>query len=212
MKKINFSNAHRKKHFEFFNAMANPLFQVTASIAITPFLKVVKNQNLHFTSACAFIITKACQEIPSFLQRIRNKEIVQHDLVHPSFAIETRSSDVFSFCTVDYTPEWKAFYQNALAKIEQLQEEPSFEDEPGRDDFLFLSSMPWVSFTSVQHPTHLPPDSVPRIVWGKYEQIGFEIRMPLSIQAHHGLVDGKHMGQLFERIEFWMSHASSVFE
>ena len=43
-----------------------------------------------------------------------------------------------------------------------------FEDEEGRDDFLFLSAIPWISFTSFSHAMHYTPaDSVPRITWGK---------------------------------------------
>ena len=52
-----------------------------------------------------------------------------------------------------------------------MQHQPSFEDEKGRDDFIFMSAMPWISFTSVMHPMHYHPvDSIPRIAWGKYEK------------------------------------------
>ena len=44
-------------------------------------------------------------------------------------------------------------------------------------------------------------DSVPRITWGRLEQKDGEWKMPFSAQAHHALVDGRHMGLLFQNLE-----------
>jgi chloramphenicol O-acetyltransferase type A len=86
--------------------------------------------------------------------------------------------------------------------MQRRQSEPSFEDEPGRDDFLFLSAMPWVSFTGVQHAMHLTPaDSVPRIVWGKYYQQEGRTFLPVSVQVHHALVNGLEIGRFFAFLE-----------
>ena len=46
-----------------------------------------------------------------------------------------------------------------------------------------------------------PHDSVPRITWGKYFKTADKILMPLSVQAHHALIDGRHMGKYFEKTQ-----------
>jgi chloramphenicol O-acetyltransferase type A len=57
----------------------------------------------------------------------------------------------------------------------------------------------WVSFTSFKHPIHSQPaDSVPRFAWGKLFEDGEYFKMP-SVQAHHALMDGVHMGRFFEK-------------
>jgi chloramphenicol O-acetyltransferase type A len=48
---------------------------------------------------------------------------------------------------------------------------------------------------------YINPDSVPRIVWGKYFRQEGKIMLPLSVQAHHALVDGKQIGMYFEQFE-----------
>ena len=48
---------------------------------------------------------------------------------------------------------------------------------------------------------NLEPDSVPRIVWGKYFKSENKVIMPLSVQAHHALVDGRQIGVYFEKLE-----------
>ena len=147
-------------------------------------------------------LSAVAHQIPAFLQRIRGEEAVQHEFVHPSFSVSTKVADVFSFCRVDYQGNFKDFYQRAINKIEQMQSNPVFEDEEGRDDFLYLSAVPWVSFTSISHAMHYHPhDSIPRISWGKYFKDGDKTLMPLSLTAHHALVDGRNMGEYFNLFE-----------
>jgi len=75
-------------------------------------------------------------------------------------------------------------------------------DEPGQDDLLFMTSLPWVSFTSMQHPIHMHPvDSVPRIAWGKFLQREGRTCMPVAVQVHHALMDGLHVGRYYQRVQ-----------
>lgn len=202
MKKIIFSNSHRRRHFEFFKNMNHPHFAITANVDITNLLGDVRSNKLPFMPTVAWAVAKSANEIPQFRQRIREDEIWEHDSVHPSFAVDTEGTDVFSFCEVKYLPDYQAFIKDAVAKIEMRKTNPSFEDEEGRDDYLFLSSIPWVSFTSIQHAMRFHPhDSIPRITWGKYFSEGEVVKMPLSVQVHHALVDGRHVGQFFEKFE-----------
>lgn len=199
MKYIRFDDPHRQKHFDFFNRMSSPHFSLTAPLDITKWLHSLKAQGLPFTPAMAYLLASAANEIPAFRWRIRGQSVVEHEQVSPSFTVQTAASSVFSFCTVEYHPSPRAFLRRAQQQMAAVQETPSFEDEPGRDDFLFLSSIPWVAFTQIQHAMQSPADSVPRIAWGKYlAQDSGKVIMPVSVQAHHAVVDGQDMGQFFE--------------
>ncbi|MEO1449114.1 MAG: CatA-like O-acetyltransferase, partial [Bacteroidota bacterium] len=101
-----------------------------------------------------------------------------------------------------YDPDPKAFFTNCDVAEEAVKQEASLEDNPERDDYLFVTSIPWIHFTSFQHPINVTdPDSVPRISWGKFVKEGERVWLPLSMQAHHALVDGWHMGQFFQEVE-----------
>ena len=202
MKKVVFENPHRKKHFAFFNGMNHPHFNLTANVDVTQFLKRIKNEGLPINQSLVYLLAKTANQIKEFRWRIRDDEVVEHDRVHPSFTVPTDESDVFSFCTVPFQPTLKDFILSAQEVQEQMRENPSLEDEPGRDDYLFMSAIPWVSFTSLQHAmSYHPHDSVPRISWGKFFSQNAQMLMPLSVQAHHALVDGRHMGMFYEIIQ-----------
>jgi chloramphenicol O-acetyltransferase type A len=89
--------------------------------------------------------------------------------------------------------------------IAHVKEEPTLSDEPGRDDLLFMTAIPWVSFTSFMHPLQLhPTDSVPRFAWGKFFEDGRSWKMPLSVQGHHALMDGIHVGRYLEELQGYL--------
>jgi len=210
MKKIIFDKVHRQKHFEFFNQMANPHFNICAQVDINSLLQFTQKHSYPFTPTMVYLLSYIANSIPQFKQRIRENSIVEHKFIHPSFSVTTEVSDVFSFCEVKYTPDYQHFIKKAKERIDLMQSQPSFEDEPGRDDYVFMSSIPWIAFTGFQHAMHSPTDSVPRIVWGKYVETGSKTMLPLSIQAHHALVDGRHTGLFFQQFEQFATHPESL--
>ncbi len=40
-----------------------------------------------------------------------------------------------------------------------------------------------------------PVDSIPRLAWGRFREEGGRLVMPLSVQVHHALVDGRHASE-----------------
>lgn len=211
MKAITFNNLHRQKHFDFFRRMDQPHFSLVANVDITSFLAAIQPNSLPFTISMVYILSRAANELPTFRWRIRGESIVEHDSVQPSFTVPTEVSEVFSFCTVNYHSEAEQFRAFAQKEIARMQTNPSFEDEEERDDYLFMSAIPWVSFTGLSHAMHYSPvDSVPRISWGKYfEQDGRQL-MPLAVQAHHAVVDGRDMGRYFERVQELLTGSEEV--
>lgn len=85
-----------------------------------------------------------------------------------------------------------------------MKENPWVHRVP-RDDLLYMTAIPWVSFTSFQHTIQLQPaDSIPRFVWGKFFEEGELLKMPLSVQAHHALMDGVHVGKLYAEVQDYL--------
>lgn len=209
---ITFTDPHRRKHFEFFAQMDQPHFNIVANVDITPLLTFLQQSKQAFTPAIVYLISRTANEIAPFRQRIRGAQVVEHDFVHPSFTVPTKGTDVFSFCYVDYQTDAPGFVNAATAASARMYEDPSFEDDPGRDDYLFLSAIPWISFTGLTHAMHYSPtDCVPRISWGKYFEQGKQTLMPLAVQAHHALVDGRYMGAYFDKMQANLNKAATFF-
>lgn len=48
---------------------------------------------------------------------------------------------------------------------------------------------------------YIDMETYPRIVFGKYIREGDKVKMPLSIQRNHALVDGWHLGLFYRNFE-----------
>jgi chloramphenicol O-acetyltransferase type A len=210
MRHINLETWPRREHFKVFGAFDHPHFGMCANVDLTAFYPFVKRHGISFTVAIVYVLARAANAIPEFRYRIRAGKVVEHEIVHPSGTILT-DEDLFTFCTFDYIENFSEFAARAAEQIAYVKEHLTLEDEPGQDDLLFMTAIPWVSFTSFMHPLHLDPaDSVPRFAWGKFFEEGKFLKMPLSVQGHHALMDGVHMGRFYAEVEDYLHHPGSV--
>lgn len=201
MRTINMETWSRRSHFALYAAFDHPHFGMCANVDLTAFYPAVKRAGHSLNAAIVYTIARAANGIPEFRQRIRGSTVIEHDTVHPSTTI-LAGEDLFSFCTLAYMEDFPTFAAQMAASIADLQEHPVVDDEVGRDDLLFMTAIPWVSFTSFMHPVHLqPPDSIPLFAWGKFFQEGASLKMPLGVQGHHALMDGLHVGRFYSGVQ-----------
>jgi chloramphenicol O-acetyltransferase type A len=206
MHEVDLRNWPRRKHFDLFSNFNHPHFNMCANMELTKFRQQIKNGGGSFTIAFVYVIARAANAIAEFRQRIRGDKVVEHDLVDPALTILV-DNDLFSFCTIPYCEGYADFAEGARAEIDHVRKQPSLENEPGRDDLLFMTALPWVAFTSFTHPMQLhPADSIPRFAWGKFFQEGREVKIPLSVQGHHAVMDGIHMAKFYARLEEYLQH------
>ncbi|MCD4685024.1 MAG: chloramphenicol acetyltransferase [Anaerolineae bacterium] len=200
----------RRDHFQLFRTWDFPHFNLCANVDITAFRPAVKRRGVSFTVAVLYVITRVANAIPEFRYRIRGDAVVEHEVVHPGTTI-LAADDLFIFCYLDYTEDFAAFATQATAQITKIREQSILTPNAEKDDLSYTTAMPWVSFTSVMHPLKLSPvDSIPRIAWGKFFTEGARLKMPVSVQAHHGLVDGVHAGRYFERLQTYLDDPDAV--
>lgn len=201
MRTIDLQTWPRREHFKLYRGFDHPHFGMTANVDLSTFHPFVKQRGLSITIAIVYLISRTANQIPEFRYRIRQGEVVEHEVVHPSTTI-LADNDLFTFAWFDYREDFPAFAAAADLRIAEMKSRPSLQDTPGKDDLIFMTAIPWVSFTSFTHPMNLqPPDSVPRFAWGKFFREGERLLMPLGVQAHHALMDGVHMGRYYSLIQ-----------
>jgi len=209
MRTIDMQTWSRRQHFELFSTYDYPYFGLCANVDLTAFFPAVKQRGYSLTVAIVYVIARASNAIPEFRYRIREGKVIEHEIVNPGFTILVEE-DVFSFCLVDYVEDFSAFAAKAAERIAFVKEHPWVHSVP-QDDVLYMTAIPWVSFTSFMHPLHLHPvDSVPRFAWGKFLEDGEYLKMPLGVQAHHGVMDGIHMGRYYAKVQDYLHHPDSV--
>ena len=144
MRFIDLESWPRRKHFEWLKSFDMPHSNLCANMDITAFKTAVKESGVSFSVAVVYLIARTANDVPEFRQRIRGENVVEHETVHPSTTYLTEG-DLFSFCHMPYDENYSVFAEEAARRVQLIKENPTIEDEPGRDDLLFLTSVPWVS-------------------------------------------------------------------
>lgn len=176
----------------------------------TAFRPAVKQRGLSFTVALTYVLARAANEMPEFRYRIRGDTVVEHEVVHPSVTLLT-GDDQLSFCYFQYEQAFGSYARSAAEEIARVRADPALEDLPDRDDWLYMTAIPWVSFTGLVHPLSGPTDSIPRFAWGKFAEEGNRLKMPLNLQVHHGLLDGVHVSRFLIRVQEYLSDPDPLF-
>lgn len=203
---------NRREHFHFFKNYEQPFFNICAEIEVTPVLQYAKAHGLSFFVASLYLSTRAANEIAAFRYRLRGERVLVHEVIHAGSTI-LREDEAFGFCYFDYTPDFQKFHQAALPKMKQAAQQRKLEPHDERDDLLHYSVIPWIAFTGFMHARRLGTnDSVPKIVFGKYHAAGNAVKMPVSVEAHHALMDGWHAGKFFESLQNYFLNPQTALQ
>jgi chloramphenicol O-acetyltransferase type A len=201
-KEIDLETWSRKSHYEHFIHMDYPHFSVTADLDVTLLVAFTKQNKLSFFKTVLYLTTRLANEFEPFRLRNIDGHVYLYDVVHPSFTYLLRE-DLYSYVSVSYQSNFRQFVADIDTYIETHQGEIDIQDRKDINEFLFITSLPWLKFNDIQHPIGMHPvDSIPRICWGKYEE-DFKGRfmMPLSVQVNHAIMDGLHLSQYFLKLE-----------
>ncbi len=113
--------------------------------------------------------------------------------------------DLFKMVSVELSGDIHEFVNNAKQTSEQQKDYFGMDQLVRRDDVIYITCIPWISFTHVSHTITLNRnDAVPRISWGKYFKQGDRTLLPFSVQSHHSFVDGYHVGRYIDALQSMM--------
>ena len=197
---------HRREVFQLFREYDNPFFNVCANIEVTALRNLSSSEGVPFTIACHFLSLKVANELEPFRYRLRGDRVVIHDRIHGASTL-LLDNQSFKFYHFDFDEDFVRFRAGAEGALAYARATPdSMDNRPERDDLIYYSVLPWISFTAFSHARKANrQDAIPKVVFGKYFSEGEVVKMPLSVEVHHALMDGVHVGQYLEKLQDYFS-------
>jgi chloramphenicol O-acetyltransferase type A len=201
----------RRQLFHFFKEYDNPFFNVCVNVDVTDLLHEVRSRGLVFFLAYHYLALRAANEVEPFRYRLRGDRVLVHDRIDAGTTI-LLEDERFAFCYFDYDTDYARFEAQGKAAVESLRAgDGRLSPRDDRDDLIHCSVLPWITFTSFSHARKWNrQDSVPKIVFGKTFPEGGRTRMPVSVEVHHALMDGLHVGRYVERLESHLADPGSA--
>lgn len=197
-REIDMKNDPRQAQFTYFSSLANPYVGVTVPVDVTAVWERCKETGESFFLCVLYAVVRAANTVPQLRRRIRADGAVVEFDVCPSSHIEPLTEDAYCYCVLHCQEPFEDFLPYAKEKQAQARQKATMEEDSL--DQLFLSCVPWFSFTALVQPTPVPADSNPRLTWGRCEKREGRMELPLSILAHHALVDGVHIARFYQAV------------
>jgi chloramphenicol O-acetyltransferase type A len=195
---VDISSWPRRTTFEFFKNYNDPYFNIAANVDVTKVRRFCRENKLSFSIAALFYTQQAANSIREFRLRMLGETVVEFESIEATQTI-LNDDETFSFCHFEARPTVFEYVEAGRAARERYLNLKTFDVEADRVDLIYYSVIPWISFTSFKHANRGDNrQTVPRIVFGKvFVDAGREM-MPLSVEAHHAMMDGLHVGRFFE--------------
>ena len=191
----------RRAHFEYFSGLAYPYVGTTADVDITDALKRIEEERLPFFLTICYCAARAANGVPELRQRIKEGRIVEFDQCRVSHTVALED-ETFCYCTLENEPDFCAYLEAGRKAQEEAKGRASIEEDLDESlEKFFVSSLPWLSYSSLIQPVPSPADSNPRITFGKYFTQEGRTLMPVSLLCNHALVDGRHIAAFYHGME-----------
>lgn len=195
MKLIDIENWNRKEHFEFFSSFANPQLNIVTEVdCTTAYLEAKKNGHSFFASYLHKSMM-AVNAVKEFRYRIIDGKVYDLEVIDAGSTL-ARDDGTFAFALIPYSPQFLVFAKSLREAIEKVQKTSGLNasSEVNVHHLIRHTTLPWFTFTAIMHPTKLDrTDSVPKISFGKIQEREGRKFLPVSVEAHHGLIDGYHI-------------------
>ena len=199
-KEVDLKAWDRKAQYDFFKNYDNPYFNITADLEVSELYKYCKKNKYSFFLCSLYCSLKACNNIKPFRTRVIDEKICIFDIIHPASTV-LLNNNTFIYCFMEFNNSFDSFHLKAINSIEEAKKKESFHSIE-RPDVIYHSVIPWISFTSFSNARKKGQgDDIPRIVFGKYYTKDNKLNLPVSVEVHHALMDGYHVGQYFTQLQ-----------
>lgn len=202
----------RKDLFSWFRHFDKPFFNVCVRLDITKLLSVLRpHPDCSVSLAYHYLALRVANEIEPFRYRLRDDRVVVHEVINGGTTV-LLPNDAFVIAYFDYDPDFAKFMATAKHRLEEARVgDGRFRPQP-HDDVIHFTTLPWIAFTSFSHARQADAtDSVPKIAFGKFTKEGERVWLPFSVEVHHALVDGLHVGRYLNLFEEWLLDPERLF-
>ena len=192
----------RRDVFEFFVGFDKPYFNICTHLDITELLGALRDRtDLSVTMAYHYFALRAANEIEPFRYRLKDGQVIVYDVIDGGTTVLLPNEN-FTLAYFEYDVSFEKFMAGAARAVQEaVSGDGAFRPNP-RDDMIHFTTLPWFSFTSFSHARNWGrEDSVPKIAFGKFTKANERTLLPFSVEVHHALMDGLHVGRYVARLE-----------
>lgn len=209
---LDVTNWARRDLFEFFRGYDNPYFNICTQLDITNLYAHLRSEpSVSISLALHYVALRAANEIEPFRYRLRDGKVLVHEIVHGG-TIVLQPNESFNFAYFDYQTDFREFIADAQQSVDEARRENKPLNPDPSENRIHFTVLPWISFTSFAHARNLGrEESIPKIAFGKFFEENGRTLLPFSVEVHHALMDGLHVGRYVARVQELVDTPETIF-
>ncbi len=181
--------------FRFFRGYERPHYAITARLDVSRLMAGTPRPPVFRT--CLWAIGAGLHAVPELRMRFDGDRVTLYDRIELSPTIATEGGD-FRYTYIPWSPDRAAFDAEAARLIAEVRAGQPLNANTGeREAVAYLSCLPWLDYTALDNALPHARDCIPRVSWGRIVKTVDGHDMAATIQVHHALVHGAHVGQFF---------------
>ena len=193
----------RREAFEYFRGFDKPYFNVCTRLDAAPLKAAVVARGVgSFSLACHYVALRLANEHEPMRLRLEGGRVRVHDSLQGGATV-LRDDESFGFAYLEPDTDWARFAaQGARAMAAARDRTAPFEPRTDHTAVIHFTTLPWIAFSSFSHARNWGrEDSVPKVSFGRIEADGARLWLPFSVEVHHALMDGLHLGRYIQGME-----------
>ena len=196
----------RTRYFNNYLGTDFPYIIITANVDVTKPLAFAHKHKIPFNLVMVYLANKTADSIENYRYRFIDGKPFLIDHTRPTVNHLKKGSNQFVIGEGPWPcDDIVAFCKACHEDQENSTPEQLEERLKGQLDLINYTSIPWIQYTGfIRTIAHNGVDSAPKISFGKYFKDPMDPEktlMPVSSQTHHGLMDGVHVGQFYQRLQ-----------
>ena len=196
---------YRKYIYRRFTQVARSSVSITHRIDVTDLVEHSHRSGTKFYINFLYLLAKVLNSREDYRMGYlwQTDQVVIYDRINPCQYVFHEDTETCTPVYTEYNPDYRAFYEASKADIEAAKQTREFLfDMEHHPNWFDASYIPWVSYDSLH--VELPDGYLyyqPIINWGKYEEIGGRMMMPVTVRMNHAVADGYLISKVFLLLE-----------
>ena len=201
---IDIEKWNRKEYYTHYMDIMRCTYSLTVNIDITGLRAAVKEMEKKIYPVQIYMIATVVNQYAEFrMDKNSSGELGYWDEVNPSYTVFNKDSETFSSIWTNYNRIFSRFYDSCMEDITEYSQSTCLKPKPNEpSNYFTLSSLPWVNFTGFNiNVFNEGRYLTPIFTIGKFIETADSVLMPLSIQVHHAVCDGFHIGRFVKSLQ-----------
>lgn len=200
----------RSAYFDYYFKTIKCRYNLGADLDITNLQRVRRERGLKFFPVMLYVVMRAVNAHEEFRMAFNARhELGFWEELCPCYTLFHPETETFTDSWSEYSGDFSRFYATVTEDMERYRHVTGkIKARDGQPPNICpVSNVPWLTFTHFAQDSYAESEFFsPLIKFGKYEQRGEKLVIPVSVSVSHAVADGYHTCRLINEMQNMAQH------